>query len=57
MRPGKRSRLTARVVLILTIAAGVALAITGAGAALADTVWTNSGDSSVTVEVGDAGGQ
>jgi hypothetical protein len=55
MRPAKRSRLTARVVLIVTIAAGVALAITGAGAALADVVWSNSPDSSVSVEVGGAG--
>jgi hypothetical protein len=39
MRQGKRGRLTARVVLIVTIAAGVALAIAGAGMASADAVW------------------
>jgi len=44
-------------VLILTIAAGVALAITGAGAALADTSWGYAGQpshpsGSVTVQAG-----
>jgi hypothetical protein len=41
MRSGKRGRRTTRVVLILTIAAGVALAIVGGGAAFADVVWTS----------------
>jgi hypothetical protein len=39
MSSGKRGRRTTRVVLILTIAAGIALAIIGAGAASADVVW------------------
>jgi hypothetical protein len=50
MRSGKRGRRTARVVLILTIAAGVALAIAGGGQALADTVW-GQGQASVSVAV------
>lgn len=45
MRPGMRGRLTARVVLILTIAAGIAIAIAGAGAAMADTSWGYAGQS------------
>lgn len=52
MRPGKRSRLTARVVLIATIAAGLALAIAGAGTALADTTWGLTVPSSSVIEVG-----
>ena len=50
MLTGKRGRRTARVVLILTIAAGVALAIAGGGQALADTVW-GQGQASVSVAV------
>jgi multidrug efflux pump subunit AcrA (membrane-fusion protein) len=51
MRPGNRRRLTARVVLILTIATGVALAIIGASAAsAADTGWASPGQVSVSGE-------
>jgi hypothetical protein len=42
MRPDKRGRLTGRVVLIVAITAGIALAIAGAGVASADVVWGQS---------------
>ena len=42
MRPGKRGRLTKRVLLILAIATGVALANYGANAATAATNWAGS---------------
>jgi hypothetical protein len=56
MRPDKRSRLTGRVVLIVAITAGIALAIAGAGAASADVVWGQSTPSAGSVAVY-AGGQ
>jgi hypothetical protein len=40
MRSGKRGRRNTRVVLILTIAAGLALAIVGGSTAMADTIWS-----------------
>ena len=53
MRSGKRGRRTTRVVLILAIAAGVALAIVGGGAAYAETIWgLGHAAGSVAVQVG-----
>lgn len=39
MRSGRKGRRNTRVVMILTIAAGVALAIVGGSNAMADVIW------------------
>jgi hypothetical protein len=50
MRSGKRGRRNTRLVLILTIAAGLALAIVGGSSAMADTIWSH-GDVAASVSV------